>query len=189
LSFAKTIPLPPRSRFIPFLLRRFCCEATSRCFLIAAAFLAACASGASNYNPSTASPTGDASLDRPAAKGPTYSISIELLETRSAGDFRNHATATIGSLRATTIVKKHKYIFIVNDSICSMSVSGSTASGCGVVSTSATEYTAKEATFDFFSKPGGKGCLLATGHYKGVLIENDPLPVTFKALNTKKCWK
>ncbi len=157
--------------------------------LIAAAFLAACASGASNYNPGTASPTGDASLARPAAKGPTYLISIILPEDRSAGDFRNHASAAIGSLRATTIVKKHKYIFIVNNSTCLMVLSGTTASGCGIVSTSTTTYTAKAATFDIVSKPGGKGCLLATAHYKGELYLNEQLPVTLKAQNTKKCWK
>jgi hypothetical protein len=157
--------------------------------LIAAALLAACASGASTYNPSTASPTGNASLDRPAAKGPTYNVSIALLDARSTGDSRSHAGATIGSLRAITNVKKHKYVFVVNNSVCPMTLSGTTATGCGVVSTSATSYTTQKANFDFYSKPGGKGCLLATAQYKGALYQNEPLQVTFKAQNTKKCWK
>jgi hypothetical protein len=157
--------------------------------LIAAALLAACASGASTYNPGTLSPSGNASLDRPATKGPTYNISIALLDSRSASDFRSHAGAAIGSLRAITNVKKHKYVFVVNNSICSMALSGTTATGCGVVSTSATSYTTQKANFEFYSKPGGKGCLLATAQYKGALYQNEPLQVTFKAQNTKKCWK
>jgi hypothetical protein len=157
--------------------------------VIAAAFLAACASGASNYNPGT-SPTAVTSLDRPAAKGPTYSISIALAEARTAGDFRSHASAAIGSLRAITNVKKHKYVFVVNNSTCEgMVLSGSTASGCGVFVTSATSYTTQKANFYFYSKPGGKGCLLATAQYKGALYQDEPLQVTFKAQNTKKCWK
>jgi hypothetical protein len=157
--------------------------------IIAAAFLAGCASSTSSYNPGAASPTGDTSLGRPAAKGPTYAISIQLPEGRSEGDFRNHAAAAVASLRATTIVKKHKYIFIVNNSTCTMALSGSTASGCGVYVTSTTPYTAKRATFDFFSKSGGKGCLLATASYKGTLDPDSTVPLTFKALNTKNCWK
>lgn len=157
--------------------------------IIAAALLAACASGASNYNPGT-SPAGDTSLDRPAAKGPTYGISIELPEGRSAGDFRNHAAAAVGSLRAITNVKKHKYVFVVNNATsCAMELSGSTASGCGVFVTGATSYTTQKANFYFYSKPGGKGCLLATAQYKGALYQDEPLQVTFKAQNTKKCYK
>jgi len=158
--------------------------------LIAAAFLAACASSVSNYNPGTASPGGDASLARPAAKGPTYAITIVLPEATNDGKFRNHAGAAVGSLRATTNVKKHKYVFVVNNSTCTMALSGKTASGCGVEPTGTTSYTTQKATFDFYSKPGGKGCLLATAKYKGALTPGYPLAyLTFTAENTKKCWK
>jgi hypothetical protein len=157
--------------------------------LIAAAFLAACASGASNYNPGASSPTGDASLARPAAKGPTYAITIVLPEGKSAGNERSHASAAVGSLRATTYVKKHKYVFVVNNSTCTMGLSGKTASGCGVETTGTTSFTAKRATFDFFSKPGAKGCLLAAASYKGALSPGYPIPLTFTATNTKTCWK
>jgi hypothetical protein len=157
--------------------------------LIAAAFLAACASGASSYNPAGSSPASDASLARPAAKGPTYAITLVLPEGKSAAALRNHAAAPVASLRATTYVKTHKYVFVVNNSTCTMSLSGSTASGCGVETTGTTSFTAKKATFDFFSKSGGKGCLLATASYKGGLSPGYPIPLTFKALNTKTCWK
>jgi hypothetical protein len=158
--------------------------------LVATALLAACASRASTYNPGTTAPTGDGSLDRPAAKGPTYAISLALPEARSSGDLRNHAAAAVGSLRAITNVKKHKYVFVVNNSAgCGLGLSGTTASGCGVVPTSSTTYVTRKATFDFYSKPGGKGCLLATAQYKGNVAYRYPLPLTFKAENTKKCWK
>jgi hypothetical protein len=155
--------------------------------LVAAAFLAACASSASSYNPSASSPAGDASLARPAAKGPTYAITIVLPEAN--GKLRNHASAGVGSLRATTNVKKHKYVFVVNNSTCTMGLSGSTASGCGVEPTGTTSYTTQKATFDFYSKSGGKGCLLATAKYKGALTPGYPLSsLVFTAKNTKKCW-
>ena len=70
-----------------------------------------------------------------------------------------------------------------------MGLSGTTATGCGVFVTSATTYTTQKANFDFYSKPGGKGCLLASAQYKGALYQNEPLQVTFKAENTKTCWK
>ena len=157
------------------------------CSLIAAALLAACASGASNYNPG-ASSTGIGSFDRPAAKGPTYDISV-VAEARKPRQFPKSRLAPIASLRATTDVKKHKYVFVVDNSTCTMVLSGSTASGCSVLPTSQTSYTTQKAIFDFYSKPGGKGCLLATAQYKGVISYLGDLQLTFKAENTKKCWK
>jgi hypothetical protein len=158
------------------------------CSLIAAALLAACASGASNYNPGTTSLGSDASLAKPAAKGPTYDISV-VAEARKPRQFPKSRLAPIASLRATTDVKKHKYVFVVDNSTCTMVLSGSTASGCSVLPTSQTSYTTQKAIFDFYSKPGGKGCLLATAQYKGVISYLGDLQLTFKAENTKKCWK
>jgi len=99
------------------------------------------------------------------------------------------ASAAIGSLHAVTYVKARKYVFGVNNSTCTMELSGSTAGGCGIFYTGSVGYTANKATFQFYSKPGGKGCLLASATYKGALVPNSTVPVTFKAFNTKSCWK
>jgi hypothetical protein len=156
--------------------------------IVAAAFLAACASGGSNYSPSATSPSSDASLLRPAVKGPTYTISLVLPEGRTAANMRDHASAAIGSLRADTYIKNKKYVFVTNNSTCTMALSGSTTSGCGIVYTSMVSYTAKKATFEIFSKAGGKGCLLAAATYKGALDYKGTITNTLKAFNTKTCW-
>jgi hypothetical protein len=156
--------------------------------VVAVAFLAACASGGSNYSPGTTSPSSDASLVRPAAKGPTYAISIVLPDGKTVAGMRDHASAAIGSLRADTYIKNKKYVFVVNNGTCTMSLSGTTTSGCGVFYNGAVSYPAVKATFEFFSKAGGKGCLLAAAKYKGGLTPSSTITNTLKAFNTKTCW-
>jgi hypothetical protein len=157
--------------------------------IIAIAFLAACAGSTPNLN-SGGSPVAGSAARRPAAKGPSFAITIILPDGASGDARRDHATAGVQSLRATTNVKNRKYVYIYNaGGSCTIGEANGAVTGCGIETTGTTSYVTQKATFDFYSSKGGKGCLLATGKFKGSLIPNTTVPVTLKPQNTKKCWK
>jgi hypothetical protein len=148
-------------------------------------FLAAC-SGGTSYNPNGPSATGSAADVSHAKGGPTFTISVLLPDAAHP----NALSASLVSLVATTYVKKKKYRDVVTAGLpCAMSISGGTMSGCEILTAGTTGFTITKGVFNLYNKAKGKGCLLATGHYKGPLTPGYAVAIRFKVENAKKCWQ
>ncbi|MBV8435796.1 MAG: hypothetical protein JO029_16055 [Candidatus Eremiobacteraeota bacterium] len=140
-------------------------------FGISAVLFTACGQASSILQPAS---TVDV---RPMAKGPVFSIAVQLPDGRTA-----RATAKLGSLKAITFVGKTRYVDVVEAPVtgCTLTDTSGTATGCQVLVASNTPYAIKRSTFSFYKSPHARGCVLAEGTFKGTTYYLEQLPITFK---------
>jgi hypothetical protein len=162
-------------------------------YVVAALFLAACGQVFSNNHPSSLLPTSTAERGQPllvpAAKAtPAYSLAIVLPDRAVRG---NYLDRNVGSVKATTYVagRKKPYIKVIEAPPgCPEDGSTHKVSGCEVLYAASTELKIR-ATFVVYKAAKAKGCILAKASFKGEAAYGSPVASTFKAENTKTCWK
>jgi hypothetical protein len=159
-------------------------------YFAAAVFLAAC-QGLSNSNPSSVLPTQNLQAKSPAAKAtPSYLMSIVLPDSA----IRPQLQENVGSVRATTYVKKKKYgpELIKAPLDCELYTSSSfghgKVGGCNVLFAGSQELDIKSATFDVYKAADGKGCIMAKASFKGDAVDGTTVASSYKPENTKTCW-
>ncbi|MBV8148652.1 MAG: hypothetical protein JO092_06150 [Candidatus Eremiobacteraeota bacterium] len=155
-------------------------------YFAAALFLAAC-QGLSNSQTSNLLPSQNPQAKSPAAKpAPKYSLAIVLPDRAVRPDT---LSAYVGSLKATTFIKKKRYVEIV-DAPPACALGGSTTvSGCSTLYDGTATITIKSASFELYKEQHAKGCILAKAAFKGSAGYNSTVASTYKPENTKTCWK
>jgi hypothetical protein len=159
-------------------------------YLAAVVFLAACGQGLSAYHPSTLPATVSEHAYLPAKPAPkptpAYGLATQLPDRVIHPD---ELSASVGSLKATTYIKKKRYVDIVDAPPACYLDGTKTVSGCSVIFDGSTELDIKRATYDMYTKPKAKGCILAEATFKGDVAYDSTVASTFKPVNTTTCWK
>ena len=155
-------------------------------YFAAALFLAAC-QGMSNPQTSSLPPSQNLQAKSPAAKpAPKYSLAIVLPD----GAVRPDAlSAYVGSLKATTFIKKKRYIEIVDAPPGCQLYGSSTVSGCTTIYDGTATIDIKNATYELYKEQHAKGCILAKASFKGSVVYNTQVATSYKPENAKTCWK
>ncbi|MBV8148254.1 MAG: hypothetical protein JO092_04105 [Candidatus Eremiobacteraeota bacterium] len=157
------------------------------CFA-AALFLAAC-QGFSNSNSSSAIPRQNLQAKFPAARAtPAYSLEVVIPDHAMP----SLLASGVGSVRATTFVKKKRYNNLIEAPIgCSLSVAlappGKVA-GCKVLFAGTQAIKIRLATFVAYKRRGGTGCTLATASFTGTATYDSTVASIYKPEHTKTCW-
>jgi hypothetical protein len=152
--------------------------------LVTLVFLAGCGQSASSgYSPASSASAVRTSPN--AAAGPTFTIAVELPESRPAAA----AGATVMSLKWSVYVKQKRYVGEADTFPCPMSEAKGVIGGCEVAPSPGTaSFVIRKSTFTLYSATGGKGCVLGTGTFKGTTEPPEALGMTLKAENLKTCW-
>jgi hypothetical protein len=160
-------------------------------YAVAALVLAACGQGLSSYRLSSLPATVNAPALVPAAKAtPAYSMAIVLPERANV---RPQLQEDVGSVKATTYVKKKRYIDVIEapfncELYSSQSAGPGKVGGCNILFDGSQSIKIKSATFEVYKEAKAKGCIMAKASYKGEASIDTTVASSYKPENTKTCW-
>lgn len=149
-------------------------------YLLSALLFSGCAHLSSPLMPGTGL-MPESRLVPDKGKAPKYAIATVLPNVKPHGTM-----ATVYSLHVSSTIGRRRYTYVAETQVGCPASDASGFTGCQVVSESTAKL--KKAVFIFYSKPKAKGCQLAIATYKGSIAVDTTVPLTFKPLNTKKCW-